>query len=1118
MTTTVRSVRVELEAKVAGYIRDIKLAGSVTDSAFGRAEERISATSRAVSRLEKNTANLSATTSRSVAGQSSLGREIERTGTSAGRAEKSIDKYSGRLRLAVDLGATLGTTLAPIGAVGVSALAGLASQGGFAAAALGATVLAAQGVGDALKAVENARLSGTVQDLQAAREAIHRLAPEAQDFVHHLEDLADVGRGLQFTAAGGILGGADDALTSLESRIPQVQRILQVVSDTAGRAIREGGESLASSKYDDFFDFLEHQARPQLDATADAVGNVAHGIAELFAATVPLQSDFASFLRSSTESFDDWATRLGDSNEFAQFVDYVRTNGPIVAQTAGSIADAIIQIAEAVAPLGGPTLQILGSFADLLATIADSPIGTPVFGALAAYSAFSRILPVIERGYAKAALTQGKFETGMAKGSALAGRARAGVSTLATDLSSVARYGSLATESTSRLKSQLGGLAKGTAVAGGLAIATSGVADSMGLSNTASLALLGTIGGPWGAAIGGGIGLALDFAASNNEVEDAVNRANLAIESGDYSKMATSLDEVAKKAQQYRDDWDDNNPLSVGFWRGAIDDLNGSGQDAIDTQARLEESMRATKSAAEILAPSIGVTAQELYDGAAATRQFSTDLSHFVGWLNKEEALRQYRDGLKALKKELKNGFTREDVDLLAAFGQNIAQVASQIKDPIKRNNFLDSARATLVDLAEHAGPKAEAAIDKTIRRLDQYNLTKAPPKKLEVDASGVPKKVNAVDYMLRDVTGKHWNADLTVDGSSAILTAHQVKSALDAVHDKSVTLSITTIRNSVGGGAVPPEFPKPKADGGTVPGARAPYGDKVLIHAAPGEEIISNRHGQADRFRADRAMGRIPAYADGGTVEDRIRSTHTSRDSSYNGTGFFTVISGLGDVTQAAGGSAKALKKLESAADKVEKSYDREKSKLDDLISQRNSTASSITSAALHDPFGNGLAGLDAQVEADTGDIDAMTAALATLVKNGLDPKSALYQQLAASMDVNTAQQLAALSAADLASRATRFQHRADDAAALGGTVAGQEFNEAVRDQTKATRELRETMKDLRAEIREMGERVKEGAHSGTKEGTKDVGDHVFSAVKDANDGRARATSADGRAGGRRR
>jgi TP901 family phage tail tape measure protein len=55
-------------------------------------------------------------------------------------------------------------------------------------------------------------------------------------------------------------------------------------------------------------------------------------------------------------------------------------------------------------------------------------------------------------------------------------------------------------------------------------------------------------------------------------------------------------------------------------------------------------------------------------------------------------------------------------------------------------------------------------------------------------------------------------------------------------------------------------------AAGGTVPGS-GPYRDSVLALLAPTEEIIPNDKGQADRYRADRGAGRIPAYAAGGTV-----------------------------------------------------------------------------------------------------------------------------------------------------------------------------------------------------------------------------------------------------------
>jgi TP901 family phage tail tape measure protein len=80
-------------------------------------------------------------------------------------------------------------------------------------------------------------------------------------------------------------------------------------------------------------------------------------------------------------------------------------------------------------------------------------------------------------------------------------------------------------------------------------------------------------------------------------------------------------------------------------------------------------------------------------------------------------------------------------------------------------------------------------------------------------------------------------------------------------------------------------------AAGWTVSGPRDPYGDKVLAYLAPGEEVITNRHGEADRFRADRAAGRIPAYANGvsvsagppagsGVMTDRLLAHRDSRDA----------------------------------------------------------------------------------------------------------------------------------------------------------------------------------------------------------------------------------------------
>ncbi len=63
------------------------------------------------------------------------------------------------------------------------------------------------------------------------------------------------------------------------------------------------------------------------------------------------------------------------------------------------------------------------------------------------------------------------------------------------------------------------------------------------------------------------------------------------------------------------------------------------------------------------------------------------------------------------------------------------------------------------------------------------------------------------------------------------------------------------------------------RAYGGTVPGSAYPYGDSVLTYLAPGEEVVTNRHGEADMNRAALKAANAGAklgivrYAGGGTV-----------------------------------------------------------------------------------------------------------------------------------------------------------------------------------------------------------------------------------------------------------
>ena len=112
---------------------------------------------------------------------------IDDVGRSATRADGSINQLTGRLRLFADVAAMLGPGLIPIGAVAIPAVTGLANQLGIAALAGGTAIIAFQGVGDALKAVNEAAIEPTAENIEKARVALERLSPAAQDMVGRIQ-------------------------------------------------------------------------------------------------------------------------------------------------------------------------------------------------------------------------------------------------------------------------------------------------------------------------------------------------------------------------------------------------------------------------------------------------------------------------------------------------------------------------------------------------------------------------------------------------------------------------------------------------------------------------------------------------------------------------------------------------------------------------------------------------------------------------------------------------------------------------------------------------------------------------------------------------------------------
>lgn len=91
-------------------------------------------------------------------------------------------------------------------------------------------------------------------------------------------------------------------------------------------------------------------------------GDAIKGIINTFAAFGESSSGMMTKVQGMMESFVSWSAALGESQGFKNFIDYIQTNGPVVASTIGNIVTFIINLGIAMAPLGEKIVALVNSF------------------------------------------------------------------------------------------------------------------------------------------------------------------------------------------------------------------------------------------------------------------------------------------------------------------------------------------------------------------------------------------------------------------------------------------------------------------------------------------------------------------------------------------------------------------------------------------------------------------------------------------------------------------------------------------------------------------------------------------------------------------------------------
>lgn len=817
--------------------------------------------------LDKQIGHLSGQAVESSKATRSASRDIDGMTRSADLSSGSINQLTGRLGLLARGAAALGPAFVPIGAIAVPAIAGLTSELGFAVLGAGTAVLAFQGIGDTLKAVSKADLEPTTKNLEAAREAMDRLSPAARAFVRELRTLSPVLTQLRDTAAAGLFPGLIEGIDGLQGALPRVEKIISSISTTLGGIAADAGQSLGSGRWAPFLDFIAEEAPAALADLATSIGNVTHSMANLWMAFTPVNDGFSAWLVRVTGELDNWSAGLAETQGFQDFIDYINENGPQVADTFGAIGNALLQIVQASAPLGGPVLKIVESLADALAGIADSDLGTPIFGLVAAMSALS----LVTRGYGAIVKSGPIASTRMLT---------ADLRTMGTSglfaYSGLSRGANQYAAAQARVGAQLKNFGKSTALLGGLALASSGAADKIGLTNTATLGLMGAMSGGWPGVIGAGVGLVLDLGAANSRAAEAAEG------------FTATLDRQTGALTENSREWAASQ-ISTG-------DLSALQDAGVDVSA-LTDALLNGSQAFEVFRDSVGI------EGRGKGKLFRNDAEDAIA--NLQELAFKVDDGrerFNLLAPVIDKVTTAQNAQSNASIRQQSAmRMAGETAKTISASwrtlgADIDNAKVSLdqwiqsqADQAramQDAGKNAQTALDRGLRPTKVQELLDAGPAgalRLKELAEGTTAQIRAlnkaqgsfirgqkdIDEAVAQTAAKLQGLTyrpymLRIDANTSPAQAALAQLRADVARMR-LTVKVTASTNATVADAV-----VSKADGGTIPGPRYPYADKILMLGAPGEEVITNRHGQADRFRADRASGRIPAYASGGTVGNR--------------------------------------------------------------------------------------------------------------------------------------------------------------------------------------------------------------------------------------------------------
>lgn len=311
-------------------------------------------------------------------------RELERAAQSAAREVDNVGDEAQTSALKIGLIATALVALTSIGSAAVAPLvAGILGLGAsFAATGIGAAAFGAVSVsilGQVFSAADEvAQLEEKIANADTAKEKLaaqkelaavyEQMGAAQRGAVKDLQAFKDFWGDFTKQFEQPVFELFSQGLKMVQGILTEMAPTISNVADVLLSLMKDANSAIESGGLKPFFEWLSINAAEALDTFARAFGNVFAGVFSLMQAFSPLGASMEEGLLSLTEKFKNWAATVGASDGFKGFIEYVKTNGPVLMEVLGNLVNFIVDVGVALAPLGEKLLGLLNNLTNFLAT------------------------------------------------------------------------------------------------------------------------------------------------------------------------------------------------------------------------------------------------------------------------------------------------------------------------------------------------------------------------------------------------------------------------------------------------------------------------------------------------------------------------------------------------------------------------------------------------------------------------------------------------------------------------------------------------------------------------------------------------------------------------------